>query len=272
MMEQTKAKGKRERKLRILLTNDDGIDAPGLAALAEELEKLGELLVIAPEREMSGSGHAFTKRFPLRLRKVYKGGKFFGYATSGTPADSVKLGLYLARREVDWVVSGLNEGRNAGVDIFYSGTVSGALEGAIDGFPAAAFSLDIQDYGGEPKFAVAAELARQLLEEFIARGVPPRVCLNVNIPNLERSEIRGIKVVRQALQRYEDHFEVREDPFGEPYFWLTGAIVSEDRKEETDLAALKGKEGVITITPLKIELTDQELLRELERWSWKIGS
>ncbi|MFQ6033854.1 MAG: 5'/3'-nucleotidase SurE, partial [Candidatus Bipolaricaulia bacterium] len=129
--------------MRFLLTNDDGIDAPGISALARELKELGELLVVAPEREMSGSGHAFTKRSPLRLRRTHRDGEFFGYATTGTPADSVKLGLYLANRQVDWVISGLNGGRNAGVDVFYSGTVSGALEGAIDGFPAVAFSLDL---------------------------------------------------------------------------------------------------------------------------------
>lgn len=256
--------------MRFLLTNDDGIDAPGIAALAEELKKMGEVLVVAPEREMSGSGHAFTKHNPLRLRRIHREGKFFGYATTGTPADSVKLGLYLANRQVDWVVSGLNGGRNAGVDVFYSGTVSGALEGAIDGFPTVAFSLDLQDYRGELRYGEAAAIARELLQEFIAHReeLPGRICLNVNIPNIARAEIRGLKVTRQALQRYEDYFEVGEDPFGELYYWLTGAAVDEDHREESDLTWIK--EGFITITPLRPDLTDREFLEELRRWELKL--
>jgi len=256
--------------MRFLLTNDDGIDAPGISALAGELRELGEVLVVAPEREMSGSGHAFTRRSPLRLRRVHRDGEFFGYATTGTPADSVKLGLYLANRQVDWVISGLNGGRNAGVDVFYSGTVSGALEGAIDGFPAVAFSLDLQDYRGEPRYGEAAVLARELLQGFIAyrEELPGRICLNVNIPNIAREKIRGLKITRQALQRYEDYFEVGEDPFGEPYYWLTGAAVDEDHREESDLAWVR--EGFITITPLRIDLTAGELLERMQRWELKL--
>jgi len=256
--------------MRFLLTNDDGIDAPGLSALAERLERLGEVLVVAPEREMSGSGHAFTKRYPLRLRRIHRDGRFFGYATTGTPADSVKLGLFLAERQVDWVVSGINDGGNLGVDLFYSGTVSGALEGAIDGFPSIAFSLTTQEdlYPGEPRFVEAAEIACTLLERLIERGLPPRACLNVNIPNLPPAEIQGIRVTEQALQRYEDYFEVGEDPFGERYWWLTGAAVDEDHREDSDLAMIK--EGFITVTPLRIDLTDRELLEQLRGWKLRI--
>ncbi|MGQ9478236.1 MAG: 5'/3'-nucleotidase SurE [Candidatus Bipolaricaulia bacterium] len=263
--------------MRFLLTNDDGIDAPGLSALAEELAKLGEVLVVAPEREMSGSGHAFTKRFPLRLRRVYKDGQPFGYATSGTPADSVKLGLFLVEREVDWVVSGINNGPNLGIDLFYSGTVSGALEGAIDGFPAIAFSLAIQAGSGQrpdqsrARFVEAAAIARTLLEGLIERGpalARARVCLNVNIPDLPRERIVGVKLTAQGLQRYDDHFLRGEDPFGEPYYWLTGAIVDEDHREDSDLAA--SKEGWITLTPLRIDLTDHELLKEMRQWGLRL--
>ncbi len=259
--------------MRFLLSNDDGIEAPGLVALATELAKLGEVVVVAPEREMSGAGHSFTRRFPLKIRPVrlpVAGAGVKGYATTGTPADSVKLGLYLLHREVDWVISGLNGGRNAGVDVFYSGTVAAALEGAIDGFPSAAFSLDLQDYPGEPRWAEAAALAREILESLIAQRekLPKRVCLNVNIPNLPRAEIRGIKVTRQGLQRYEDYFEVREDPFGERYYWLTGLAVSEDEERETDLEGLRGR--WITITPLGIDLTDYQLLKELQGWGLKL--
>ncbi len=256
--------------MRFLLTNDDGIDAPGLAALAEELAKLGEVLVVAPEKEMSGSGHAFTKRFPLRLRRVYKDGRAFGYATSGTPADSVKLGLFLVEREVDWVVSGINNGPNLGIDLFYSGTVSGALEGAIDGFPAIAFSLATRAQAqAQAQFPEAARIASKLLEGLLEHGPAlARVCLNVNIPDLPWERIKGIKLAAQGLQRYDDRFLRGEDPFGEPYYWLTGAIVDEDHREDSDLVA--SKEGWITLTPLRIDLTDHELLKEIRQWELRL--
>jgi len=257
--------------VKFLLTNDDGIDAPGLYALAKELKGLGEVLVVAPEREMSGSGHGFTKRLPLRLRPIHRDGGLFGYATTGTPADSVKLGLFLAERKVDWVISGINDGGNLGVDLFYSGTVSGAVEGAIDGFPSIAFSLTTQEglYPGEPRWGEAAGLARALLEMVMSRRpLPSRLCLNVNIPNLPRGKIRGIRVVAQALQRYEDYFEVGEDPFGERYWWLTGAVVDEDHREDSDRAQIR--EGFITITPLRIDLTDRGLLERLREWKLAI--
>jgi len=258
--------------MRFLLTNDDGIAAPGIYALAREIKKMGEVLVVAPEREMSGSGHAFTRHAPLRLRRAHRDGKFFGYATTGTPADSVKLGLFLAERKVDWVISGINDGGNLGIDLFYSGTVSGALEGALDNFPAVAFSLTTQKdlYPGKPRYDEAAAIARELLEILMkmSRRLPPRLCLNINIPNLPRERIRGIEVTEQALQRYDDSFEVSEDPFGKPYYWLTGAAIDEDHRADSDLTMIKG--GFITITPLRIDLTDHELLERMRRWELKL--
>lgn len=257
--------------MKFLLTNDDGIDAPGIWALAQELHKLGQVLVVAPEREMSGSGHGFTKRVPLRLRPLHKDGEFFGYATTGTPADSVKLGLFLAQRKVDWVVSGINGGPNLGIDLFYSGTVSGAIEGAIDGFSSIAFSLTCKGslYSGKPRFRMAAALARELLEELINwRPSPSRFCLNVNIPDLPRERIKGTKFTEQTLQRYEDYFQVGEDPFGETYYWLTGAAVNEDHRQDSDLVA--SEEGLITITPLRIDLTDHHLLEQMRQWDLKL--
>lgn len=263
--------------MRFLLTNDDGIEAPGLAALAEELEKLGEVLIVAPEKEMSGSSHAFTKRWPLRLRRVYRDGRAFGYATTGTPADSVKLGLFLAERKVDWVVSGINDGPNLGIDLFYSGTVSGAIEGAIDGFPAVAFSLAGASRGSSDparahsRFAEAAAIARTLLEGLLEHRpalAGARVCLNVNIPDLPRARIKGVKLATQGLQRYDDSFLRGEDPSGEPYYWLTGAVVDEDHRADSDLAA--SREGWITVTPLRLDLTDRELLEEMRKWELEL--
>ncbi len=227
--------------------------------------------MIAPEREMSGSSHGFTKRAPLRLRPFHKDGKFFGYATTGTPADSVKLGLFLAERKVDWVISGINGGPNLGIDLFYSGTVSGAVEGAIDGFPSIAFSLTCRGgrCSGEPRFEMAAAIARQLLEELTNRKpLPSRLCLNVNIPDLPRERISGVKLAEQALQRYEDYFQVGEDPFGETYYWLTGAAVNEDHRPDSDLVA--SEEGLITITPIRIDLTDRDLLKVLGEWNLRL--
>jgi 5'-nucleotidase len=259
--------------VKFLLTNDDGIGAPGLVALAVELGKLGEVLIVAPEREMSGSGHAFTRHSPLRLRRFHMDGRLFGYATTGTPADSVKLGLFLAKRQVDWVISGINRGGNLGVDLFYSGTVSGAIEGAIDGFPAIAFSLPTKEYRypDEPRFGEAAAIARELLEQLIRRGpLPRRLCLNVNIPNLPREQIRGVRLAAQALQRYDDDFAVGADPFGERYYWLSGGAVEEDHREDSDLVGIR--DGRVTITPLRIDLTDWELLEKMREWELSLSA
>lgn len=255
---------------KILVTNDDGIYSPGIESLACSLEELGSVTVVAPEREMSGSGHGFTKRHPLRMKKVIRNGVFFGYSTNGTPADSVKLGLFKSQGEMDWIVSGINRGGNLGIDVFYSGTVAGALEGAIDGYPSAAFSL--VPTGREKqvgfRYSMAAQIAAKLLCEFMGKKIPRGVCLNVNIPNLEKERIKGVAVTSQARQSYADLFELREDPFGEQYFWLTGKMTNGDPDPRSDLSKIK--RDYITVTPLTCDLTHFEMLEGIKKWNLQI--
>lgn len=255
---------------RILVTNDDGIYSTGIDHLAQALREIGEVIVVAPEGERSGSGHSFTKRLPLRKKRVKRNGNFFGYSTSGTPADSVKLGLFESKGKVDWVVSGINSGGNLGIDVFYSGTVGGALEGAIDGYPSAAFSL-VPCGKTSPenlKYSVASRIVRDLLKEFMQKGVPPGICLNVNIPNLKREEIKGVAITPQARQRYQDTFELREDPFGQKYYWLTGKIDRGNQAPDSDLIMIRKK--FITITPLSTDLTHNKMLEGLKEWNLQI--
>ncbi len=255
---------------KILITNDDGIYSPGIESLAYSLKELGSVTVVAPEREMSGSGHGFTKRHPLRMKKVNRNGAFFGYSTNGTPADSVKLGLFKAKGGMDWIVSGINRGGNLGIDVFYSGTVAGALEGAIDGYPSAAFSLVPTGRENQTgfRYSMAAQIALKLLAEFMDRKIPPGVCLNVNIPNLEREKIKGVAVTPQARQRYADLFELRKDPFGEEYFWLTGKTTNQDHNSQSDL--IKIKKDYITVTPLTCDLTHFGMLEGIKKWNLQI--
>ncbi|MFQ5793659.1 MAG: 5'/3'-nucleotidase SurE [Candidatus Bipolaricaulia bacterium] len=257
--------------MRILLTNDDGINAPGLIALADELKRVGELLIVAPERERSGSGHAITHDAPLRVKEVRLNHVLLGYATTGTTVDAVKLGLeVLSKARIDWIVSGINAGGNIGIDLFYSGTVSGAIEGTINGYPAMAFSL----YRGNQdrqnlRFRGAAQIAREIFEAVVERGLPRWTCLNVNIPNLERDAIAGIEITEQALGHYADAFELRTDPRGFDYYWMKGQRVSPNSKQRDDAQAIE--ERKVTITPIQIDLTDFDLLERMRRWNLRLS-
>jgi 5'-nucleotidase len=265
--------------MRILLTNDDGIHAVGLHALTETLSQLGDVLVAAPASEQSGMSHAFTHRTPLRVRPAEHNGEFFGYAIEGMPVDSVMLGLHLSEKEVDWVVSGINAGANLGIDIFYSGTVQAAIEGTLKGVPSVAFSL--ADWQGTPEdFKTAAHIAKELFAELIEREVPPGLCINVNIPKLPREEIRGVEVTHQAYHRYDDRYAIRDHQdgardfhlqFGERVLhskdgWLAGEEAFNGFR--TDLEAIR--DGKISLTPIRVDLTHGRALREFSQWNFKI--
>lgn len=246
----------------ILLTNDDGINAPGLRILAEETAKIGDVVVIAPESERSAVGHGITLNRPLRAARVHRGKRLFGYAVDGTPADCVKLAVksLLARRP-DLVVSGINPGPNAGINVIYSGTVSAAVEAAIMGLPALAVSLDSFTAA---EFVPAARVARCLAEVVLQRGLPPGVLLNCNVPALPLEKIKGIKITRQGTAGYREVIEKRVDPRGRDYFWLGGDLEFTREGDGTDSRALAG--GWVSVTPLRYDLTDGDALKVLEGW------
>ena len=252
--------------MKILLTNDDGIFAPGLAALHKELRQLGEVTVVAPESEQSAVGHAISLISPLRVKKVALG-ETRGWAVSGTPADCVKIAIAeLLQETPDLVVSGVNLGPNVGINVLYSGTVSAATEASILGIRGMAVSLN--SYKEDADFHQAAGLARELAAQLMEwPGWSPEICLNVNLPDLPRAGIRGVKITRQDTGRLVEHFERRVDPREHLYYWLAEINERRDLDAFTDYGALA--EGYITITPIHHDLTDYPALKSLQGLNWR---
>jgi 5'-nucleotidase len=256
----------------ILLTNDDGIDARGLAALAAALDGLGTLAVVAPNEERSAVGHAITVRDPLRAHPwPFEGpsGPVWARAVNGFPADCVKLAAQkLLPRAPDLVVSGINHGPNTAVNVIYSGTVSAATEAAILGIPAIAVSHCSWDPHAD--FEAAGRYARIIAERVLAEGLAPGLLLNANVPDGTYDEIRGVKVTRQARARWEEEFQERRDPMDRPYYWLGGAFVNLDDGADTDLAAVG--EGYVSVTPLQHDLTAHAEIQRVRDWRWAPAS
>jgi 5'-nucleotidase len=255
--------------MRILLTNDDGIYAPGLRALRPELQKLGEVVVVAPAAEQSAVGHSVTLTTPLVVQEVLDEQRQpLGWAVEGRPADCVKLALReLLEEPPDVLVSGLNAGSNAGINVLYSGTVAAAIEGAFFRCTSVACSLEYTRL--KPlDFARGAELARRVVEQIVARRPPAGSLFNVNIPALERGPVRGIRVVPQNVAPYVEAFDRRIDPRGRVYFWTTPNFGCPDPHPDTDVTALA--EGYITVTPLQFDLTHAALLRQMGDWRWQL--
>ncbi len=245
--------------MKILLTNDDGIYAPGLFALYEALKDHHELHIVAPEAEMSAVGHAITLVDPIRVKKVHKNGGFFGYAVSGTPADCVKIAVQeILDPRPDMILSGINVGNNVGINILYSGTVSAATEGAFLGIPSAAISLGIQ---AKPDFSFAARFSRKVIRFLNKSGLGEGTALNVNIPPVAPEEIEGVCLARQGTSWFEERFEKRRDPRGNVYYWLAGETFIENGNPDNDTAALRRNK--ITITPIHYDLTAEEELKRL---------
>ena len=251
----------------ILICNDDGIDAPGILSLAAGLDGLGEIIIVAPAHEQSAVGHSITIRDPVRARPWpfrVPSGAVKAFSVSGTPADCVKLAIdKLLQRTPAVVVSGINQGPNAAVNVIYSGTVSAATEATILGIPAVAFSF-CRWRGGD--FEGSARIARKIVKQVLARGLPHGVLLNVNIPDLSYEAIRGISITRQAKSKWEESFSERMDPFDQPYYWLSGTFVNMDSGENTDLAAIEN--GFVSITPIQHDLTAHGAIEALEKWTW----
>jgi 5'-nucleotidase len=255
--------------VRILLTNDDGIYAPGLRALRLELQKLGEVTVVAPASEQSAVGHSITLLTPLLVQEVLdEHNAFLGWAVEGRPADCVKLALLeLLPEPPDLVVSGLNSGANAGINILYSGTVAAAIEGAFCRLTSIAVSLQYAKL--KPlDFTTAARLARSVIEQIVARQPPKGSLFNVNIPNLDRGAVRGIRVVPQNIAPYVETYDRRRDPRGRLYFWSTPEFSCPEPHPDSDVTALG--EGYITVTPLQFDLTHTALLQQMNDWPWKL--
>jgi 5'-nucleotidase len=257
----------RRRKARpsILLTNDDGITSPGLMALYDELSRLGAVTVVAPDAERSAVGHAITTLTPLRVKEFHRGKELIGYAIDGTPADCVKIGVgSIYKERPDIVVSGINLGPNTATNIIYSGTVSAATEARILGIPSMAVSLGTFV---DPLWDYAAELARGIAAMMLERGLPDKVLLNVNVPNLPREKVKGIRVTRQGDSSYVEDFAVRKDPRNKPYYWLAGVYKMTDTEEDTDAWALE--HGYVSVTPISFDMTAYEVIPKLSTWDWR---
>jgi 5'-nucleotidase len=247
--------------MRILVTNDDGIGAPGLACLVKALERLGEVWIVAPDREQSAASHALTLRDPLRV--IQHGEREF--SVSGTPTDCVLVSVRgirgLLEPVPDLVVSGINHGPNMGDDVTYSGTVAAAFEGRLLGLPAVAFS----NTEWKPRhLESSARIARQIVETLVSRGLPRETLLNVNIPDLPLEEILGIRVTRLGFRVYRDEIIAKVDPRGRPYFWIGGDPPIWEMHDESDFSAVS--EGYVSMTPLQTDWTDQARLEALSAW------
>lgn len=253
--------------MRILLTNDDGIQAEGIQVLAAHLAKTHQVYVVAPERERSASGHGITMHKPLRVTEVKM--KYYdgtGMAVSGTPADCVKLAVdALITGPPDVIVSGINCGANVGSDILYSGTVSAAIEGMLSGYKSIALSLDTGN--DTPNFEGTARFALKLTEMLFCNDFPPDALLNVNVPDIHWNEIKGVMITKLGNRKYVDTIERREDPRGRPYFWLSGHINDRGSDSDCDNTALKNK--FISITPVQFDLTNEAIMERVLRWNIK---
>ena len=249
--------------MNILITNDDGIMSPGIIELADRLSERHNVLVVAPDVERSATGHAITIRTPLWAKEVKVGNRMIGYAINGTPADCVKLGL-LAISEIkrDLVISGINKGQNMGIDVLYSGTVSGAVEGAVMDTPSIAVSSS--DWSN-PIYSTAADFMLEFLETFDVKKMPPFTALNINVPSVEREDLKGWRITRQSRRRYKDYFEKRKDPYGNNYYWIFGEVVEDECSLDSDFCAVK--ENYVSVTPLHAIMTDKDYFEELKELS-----
>lgn len=250
--------------MQILLTNDDGIYAPGLTAMEKVLRRLGNVCVVAPATEQSGVGHAITFLTPLTCKQVYDGDRLRGWAVDGSPADCVKLGVFeLCPERPQLIVSGMNGGLNAGINVLYSGTVAAAIEGAFFGIRSIAVSLEFDEHA---EFERAAERAYSVIQQLQQQPTPASHLFNLNIPTAAvRTENSSVRVVGMGLARWGEHFDKRFDPKGRPYYWATGEPSPEPTGRETDLEALRA--GNITLTPLSFDLSHEHALAEMQAWS-----
>ena len=244
----------------ILITNDDSMKAPGIRALISYIRPFGRVVVVAPDRPQSGTAHAVTIAHPLRLELITKETDYEEYSCNGTPADCVKLAFKIVmRRRPDFLFSGINHGTNASINIIYSGTMAAVLEGALAGVPSVGFSLD--NYSLKADFGPCARFVKTIASSVIANGLPNGVCLNVNIPDVPESEIKGIKVCRQAEGTWEEDFDEREDPHGSKYYWMKGVYAMIGNGQDTDQWAVEN--NYVAVVPVHFDLTANSALETL---------
>lgn len=248
----------------ILITNDDGVSAPGIAALVDAVKGLGKIVVIAPDKAQSGMGHAITIGSPLRMTRVHNfGEEIEAYSCNGTPVDCVKLAVdKILHRKPDICISGVNHGANHSINVIYSGTMSAALEAAIESIPSVGFSL--LDYSLEADFSGAKKYARLIVEQILkSKSIDKHLCLNVNFPAVSVKDLKGLKICRQAYAKYEEDFMERTDPHGRKYYWLTGDFVNFDRGKDTDVWALN--HNFASVVPVQFDLTHYVLMDKLKK-------
>ncbi|HNX44381.1 MAG TPA: 5'/3'-nucleotidase SurE [Bacteroidales bacterium] len=248
----------------ILITNDDGIAAPGLRMLIGIMRGIGNVVVVAPDKPQSGMGHAVTMQTPLRIHEIAREPGYEEYSCNGTPVDCVKMGQkVILKANPDLIVSGINHGSNASVNVLYSGTMAAVLEGAMEDIPSIGFSLD--DYSFSADFSHTAPYITSIAENVLRNSLPAGVCLNVNIPALNGDKIRGIKVVRQAKAFWDESFEERKDPHRRNYYWLQGVFVPKDNGTDTDEWALRN--NYVSVVPVQIDLTAHQSLEMIRNWN-----
>ena len=253
----------------ILVTNDDGVLAPGLLALAQEMRKFGRVSILAPDRNWSGGGHVKTLDRALRVREYHLADGSTAFASDGAPSDCVALAtLGYFKEKIDLVVSGINVGANLGHDVTYSGTVTAAMEAVIAGVPGVAVSLEVPDgHIGEIDFSLAAYAAGRVVQRVIENGLPPEILLNVNVPYLiARDLMRGFRVTRQGLRVYHSRLDEGVDPRGQPYYWIAGDAPTGVSERGSDIGALA--DGYVSVTPLHLDLTSYHALTDLNAWDW----
>jgi 5'-nucleotidase len=254
------------KKPLILVTNDDGITSKGIAKLVEVAAKIGEVVVVAPDSPQSGKGHAITISDPLRLEKSTIFENIEAYQCSGTPADCVKIAkkMLLKDRKIDLVVSGINHGSNSSISVIYSGTMSAAIEAAIENIPSIGFSL--LDYASDADFSHTNDIIGQIISSAIEKSIPEHTAINVNIPHI-KTPIKGVKWCRQALARWQEEYERRLDPNGRSYYWASGMLINDDKGLDTDEWALA--HGYVTLVPCKFDLTSYHALEKLQN-EWQL--
>jgi 5'-nucleotidase len=257
-------KTKKEKPV-ILITNDDGITAPGIRNLVEAVKDLGKIYVVAPNKPQSGMGHAITIGEPLRLQKQHLFEGVEAYSCSGTPVDCVKIAVdKILHRKPDLCLSGINHGANHSINVIYSGTMSAAVEAAIESIPSAGFSL--LDPSVEADFSGARKYVRIIVEKMLASKMDKHTVLNVNIPSVPAELLKGVKICKQAYAKYEENYVERKDPHGKHYYWLTGEFINFDKSKDTDVWALAN--NYVSVVPVQYDLTNYDQKTKLEK-IWK---